>query len=166
MSLMHAILGFLSYQPQTGYDLKTEHFDASVAHFCPADQAQIYRTLEKLTEQGLVESHVEIQEERPNRKVYQLTEAGRAELAQWLRTFQPIPAYREPFLVQLFFANILPNEMILRLLQAQFEARESLLKRYQQIAIPRPDEMPDVKSKRQVSLSQITLDLGIRVEHQ
>ena len=166
MSLMHAILGFLSDQPQTGYDLKTERFDESVAHFWPADQAQIYRTLEKLAEQGLVESHVEIQEGRPNRKVYQITEAGRAELAQWLRTYQPIPAYREPFLIQLFFADILPNETILRLLQAQFEAHESLLKRYQQIAIPRPDEMPDVKAQRQVSLQQITLDIGIRVEQQ
>ncbi len=54
MSLMHAILGFLSYKPRTGYDLKTACFDESVAHFWPADQAQIYRTLDKLTEQGLV----------------------------------------------------------------------------------------------------------------
>src|SRR5258707_14862615 len=113
MSLMHAILGFLSYKPQTGYDLKTEAFDDSVAHFWPADQAQIYRTLDKLTEQGLVESRIEIQQERPNRKVYQITEAGRAELEAWLQTFQPVPPHRDPFLVQLFFADELPNDAIL-----------------------------------------------------
>ena len=47
MSLKHAILGFLNYQPQTGYELK-EVFDDSVQHFWLADQSQIYRTLNDL----------------------------------------------------------------------------------------------------------------------
>ena len=51
MSLDHAILGFLNYHPYTGYDLK-KIFDSSVQHFWPADQSQIYRTLNRLTEQG------------------------------------------------------------------------------------------------------------------
>ena len=36
MSLKHAILGFLSLQPMTGYDLK-KAFDQSVRHFWPAN---------------------------------------------------------------------------------------------------------------------------------
>ena len=44
MSLKHAVLGFLSIAPMTGYDLR-KHMEESVAHFWPADQAQIYRTL-------------------------------------------------------------------------------------------------------------------------
>ena len=52
MSLEYAILGFLNYQPFSGYDLK-KLFDTSVRHFWPADQSQIYRTLARLTEQGL-----------------------------------------------------------------------------------------------------------------
>jgi DNA-binding PadR family transcriptional regulator len=164
MSLTHAILGFLEHQPQTGYDLKTEQFDDSVAHFWPADQAQIYRTLDKLTGQGLVEAHVEIQQDRPNRKIYHITEAGRAELESWLHTFQPVPVHREPFLIQLFFAQELPNETILRLLQQQVEAHEAKLEQYRQIDIPRPDDVRSVKGKRTVGLRQLTLDLGIRSE--
>src|SRR5215813_8418841 len=110
MSLMHAILGFLSHKAQTGYDLKTEAFDDSVAYFWPADQAQIYRTLDKLTEQGLVECHIEIQQDRPNRKVYSITESGNNELTRWLNEFQTPPVYREPFLIQLFFADQLSDE--------------------------------------------------------
>ena len=49
MSLEFAILGFLSYHPSTGYDLK-KMFDVSIRHFWPADQSQIYRTLARLTE--------------------------------------------------------------------------------------------------------------------
>src|SRR5258705_13680872 len=54
MSLAHAILGMLQTRPMTGYDLKVECFDNSIAHFWQADQAQIYRTLDKLAEDGLV----------------------------------------------------------------------------------------------------------------
>src|SRR5258707_2127634 len=127
MSLPHAILGFLQMNPLTGYDLKTECFDQSVAFFWPADQAQVYRTLDKLAEQGFVESHIEIQEERPNRKVYQITENGRGELARWLRSAVPLPTYREPFLVQLFFAGQLGNTEVIEVLEAQVSAHRERL---------------------------------------
>mgnify|MGYP003565227123 CR=1 FL=1 len=52
MSLKYAILGILNAFPMTGYDLKHQAFDATVRHFWPADQSQIYRTLNRLTERG------------------------------------------------------------------------------------------------------------------
>jgi DNA-binding PadR family transcriptional regulator len=164
MSLMHAILGFLSYAPRTGYELKTECFDQSVAHFWPADQSQIYRTLDKMTEQGLTESRLEIQEDRPNRKVYHITEAGRTELTHWLQTFHPLPDHREPFLVQLYFAAELPNTKILALIQQQAEAHQQVLDTYEQIEIPSPDSITDVKWKRWLILAGLTLDMGKRLE--
>ena len=54
MSLDFAILGFLSYSPFTGYDLK-KFFDQSVRHFWTADQSQIYRILARLGDEGKVE---------------------------------------------------------------------------------------------------------------
>ncbi|HEY9876051.1 MAG TPA: PadR family transcriptional regulator, partial [Candidatus Obscuribacterales bacterium] len=79
MSLAHAILGLLQQEEMTGYDLKTSCFDGCIAHLWPADQAQIYRTLDKLVEQGWITCTVEIQRDRPNRKVYSVTEAGASE---------------------------------------------------------------------------------------
>ena len=88
MSLDYAILGFLNYAPLSGYDLK-KVFDNSVQHFWPADQSQIYRTLTRLTERGLAEMDVIEQTERPDRKVYHITQAGRDELLQWLAGSTP-----------------------------------------------------------------------------
>lgn len=102
MSLAYVILGFLQKQDMTGYDLKTNCFDQCIAHLWPADQAQIYKTLDRLFEQGWIDCHVEIQRDRPNRKVYSLTELGKAELILWLQCPQPLPIVREPLLVQLF----------------------------------------------------------------
>ncbi|NJL39796.1 MAG: PadR family transcriptional regulator [Leptolyngbyaceae cyanobacterium SM1_4_3] len=127
MSLAHVILGLLQQQERTGYDLKTECFDDCISHLWPADQAQIYRTLDKLESQGWITCTVEIQHERPNRKVYRITEAGEAELTHWLQTHHPLPVLREPLLVQLYFAAQLPDEAIVYLLEQEREARQEKL---------------------------------------
>ncbi len=117
MSLEHAILGFLEVGPKTGYDLK-KRFDRSVAGIWPADQSRIYRTLAQLDEYGLVSHEIIEQTDKPNRKVYHITEEGREELHQWLMTCQP-GASRSPFLVQLFFAGLLSDEEAISLLEAK-----------------------------------------------
>ena len=164
MSLPHAILGFLREQPLTGYDLKTQCFDVSVSNFWPADQAQIYRTLDRLEEQGWATSAVEIQRERPNRKVYSITEAGRAELARWLAAPQPLPVHREPFLVQLYFAAELPDATILALLAGQIAAHEAQLRAYDEVPLPPPDGPDGPDADRALALARLTLELGLRSE--
>ena len=91
MSLEHAILGFLNYQPFSGYDLK-KVFDTTVRHFWPADQSQIYRTLGRLAEQGCVKMEKVEQSNRPDRKVYHLTDAGRQVFTDWVE--QPVSSLR------------------------------------------------------------------------
>src|SRR5512139_1650768 len=102
MSLEFAILGFLNYHPYTGYDLK-KIFDSSIRHFWPADQSQIYRTLAHLTDQGYVEMEKIPQADRPDRKVYHITDGGRAELLRWLSASPPLGEPRSAPLVQVFF---------------------------------------------------------------
>ncbi len=162
MSLHHAILGILSVMPMTGYELKTQAFDQSVAHFWQADQSQIYRTLGKMEEDGWLTYELEVQDGRPNRKVYHLTDAGRAELARWLRTPQPLPVNREAFLIQLFFGASLTNEELLELVAGQRTGHAARLAGYEQIPIP-PLEDPSLDRMR--TLWRLTLDLGIAIEH-
>lgn len=161
MSLAHAILGMLRVGPMTGYDLKTRCFDGSIAHFWPADQAQIYRTLERMSADGWVESTLEIQETRPNRKEYRLTEAGRAELERWLAAPLPLPPYREPFLVQLFFAHTVPAEQLDALLAEQERLHAERLAVYQAVPLPSVEELA---GNREYLAARLTLELGLRVE--
>ncbi|MBF2073498.1 MAG: PadR family transcriptional regulator [Synechococcales cyanobacterium C42_A2020_086] len=134
MSLAYVILGLLEQQPMTGYDLKTSWFDDAIAHLWPADQAQIYRTLDKLEQQGWIACQVEVQPDRPNRKVYSVTEGGRMALQRWLHSFQPLPVIRDPLLVQLHFAANLPNADIVTLLEQQQAARREALAHCQAVA--------------------------------
>ena len=107
MSLEHALLGFLNYHPYTGYDLK-KIFDTSVRHFWPADQSQIYRTLNLLTDEGYVEMEKVPQEDRPDRKVYHITDTGRAQLKKWLSGPPPLSSARSAPLIQVFFPGNYP----------------------------------------------------------
>ncbi len=161
MSLAHAILGLLQQEEMTGYDLKTSCFDQCIAHLWPADQAQIYRTLDKLVEQGWITCTVKIQHDRPNRKVYSVTESGKAELIRWLESHQPLPTVREPLLVQLFFAAQLPNEAIIQLLEQQLAARREKLAECKTIELP---TLGDKSASREQILQRLVLELVIRRE--
>lgn len=126
MSLKHALLGLLSYQPMTGYELK-QFFDSSVQHFWNAELSQIYPTLKALEEGGLVDRHMEVQENRPNRKVYEITTSGRDELARWVRTPQPPADLRDPFMIKVFFGTHVPTEDVLVLMRRQMEEQQMML---------------------------------------
>lgn len=113
MSLQHAILGLLSYQPMTGYDLK-QVFDQSINFFWSAQLSQIYRDLGTLESKSYVTYHIEKQEGRPDRKVYSITEEGKKALQEWLLKFPQslTPSIREDFSLRIFFGSKIPTEEI------------------------------------------------------
>lgn len=161
MSLAHAILGLLQQEERTGYDLKTSCFNQTVAHLWPADQAQIYRTLDKLVEQGWITCTVKIQRDRPNRKVYSVTTSGKAELTRWLQCSQPLPIVRDPLLIQLYFAAQLPNAAIIQLLEQQLIARREKLAECENIELPM---LNDKSATRDQVMQRLVLELAIQRE--
>ena len=162
MSLEHAILGFLNYIPLSGYDLKKAS-DTSVHHFWPADQSQIYRTLARMAERGWVEMEVVPQADRPNRKVYQVTETGQEELRRWLTTPLPPGEPRIPWLIQVFFAGQLEDAEILPLFEREAAQIRARLARYAQIPQESAGYVEEVGSPRETFFWMLTLDYGITV---
>ncbi|MEV5387625.1 PadR family transcriptional regulator [Streptomyces sp. NPDC052721] len=80
MSLKYAVLAALLEGEASGYEL-SKAFDVSFANFWPATPQQLYRELERLAGDGLVQARTVQQERRPNKRMFTLTEAGRAELS-------------------------------------------------------------------------------------
>ncbi len=133
MSLKHALLGFLSFGPATGYELK-HVFENSIQHFWSADLSQIYRTLEGLKEEGLVTMRIEQQETKPPKHIYSLTKIGRAELIRWLTDpTVELPTTRNPFLFKIFFGALMPKETILEHLRLFNEALQQRIAVYKRI---------------------------------
>ncbi len=161
MSLKYAILGFLSFAPLSGYNLK-KAFDKSVRHFWPANQSQIYRTLAQLDEDGLVEKEVIEREERLDMKIYNITEAGRAELHQWLSTPLPERDSREPFLIQIFFGGQLTDDELLALLHQELKVTEERLAVYEAVYQASQNAPGKINDPRTIFLSLLTLEIGCR----
>ena len=154
MSLEHAILGFLSSRARSGYDLKTRCFDNEVKAFWNADQAQIYRTLDRLKAARLVKATRRRQTGKPDRKVYEITTAGRDVFAAWATSAGPLPPVRDAFLLQVYFAGESTDEAILSLLSSRREAHQGRLEelRSRAVALSREHTMaPRVAALRQAA---------------
>src|SRR5262245_21987429 len=122
MSIKHAILGLLAGGPAHSYDLKAA-FESEVAPKSQLNYGQVYTTLDRLAGAGLVRPQVVAQEERPDKKVYALTEAGRKELREWLSTPTPhdLDLRNETFL-KLMLARRLPDADPLEVLAVERRA--------------------------------------------
>lgn len=83
MALPHAILVALAEQSGSGYEL-ARRFDRSIGYFWAATHQQIYRTLRAMEDDGWVHVTPVVQQGRPDKKVYTVSDAGRAELARWI----------------------------------------------------------------------------------
>jgi PadR family transcriptional regulator, regulatory protein AphA len=126
MSIEYAILGLLSSRPLTGYDIK-KMFEGSSVLYWSGNNNQIYTTLVKLHQNELVTREIEIQEDRPPRKIYSITAKGQAELKKWLLSEPEPPQLKNSFLVQLAWADQLsPDELVVLLEKYEAEMQMQL----------------------------------------
>jgi PadR family transcriptional regulator, regulatory protein AphA len=115
-----AILGFVSWKPLTGYELKKMMVD-SVGFYWSGNNNQIYTSLVQLHKDGLVTSEIQPQERYPSRKVYSITEKGLTELRRWVLSSPELPQLKKSFLVHLAWAD-----------QLETSELDSLLAKYEQ----------------------------------
>lgn len=128
--LKYILLGFLNYRPHNGYDLK-QVMEMSTRNFWHADLSQIYKTLKSLEKQGKIISSIEEQQDRPDRRVYTITETGRTELLSWLASpMTEISPMKEILLLKVFFASKIDPTNILMQLHLQRELHRENLERY------------------------------------
>jgi DNA-binding PadR family transcriptional regulator len=66
-----------------GYELKAA-YEEELVPLTQLNYGQVYATLERLASDGLVEHETVSQSERPDKKVYVLTEKGRRQLLEWV----------------------------------------------------------------------------------
>lgn len=160
MSLPHLILGLLSEQPMSGYDLN-KVFQNTVQHFWATEQSQIYRALHRMTDDGWVRVEEIIQKDNPNKKVYHVTEQGHAELLRWVKT--PLGEYRphEAWVGQLFFNHILPREQVITLFEARLTSLTTFLNTLEAIRAS-VDSLPEIDHRSEMYLRRmLNLDYGI-----
>ncbi len=136
---------------QTGYDIK-QLVDKSTRHFWAASYGQIYPELRRLEEQGLVRGQSEPTGGRA-RTVYSLTAAGESALADWLQTDDDVPfEVRAEGMLKLFFSDVAPPELRIRVLRAMRDTHRRTLAQLQAL---------EAGSSQMPTGPHLTLELGI-----
>lgn len=104
-------LGALCLGDATGYDIK-KLFEAAFNHFHHASFGSIYPALKQLENEGFVTRSVEAGSRHPTRNLFSATEAGHSHFKQALAETEPNEDLRSEFLVLLFFAHLLPTDVL------------------------------------------------------
>lgn len=102
--MAHVILGLLLIAPQSLYDL-IKSFEAGVSLFYSASSGSIKRALDGLLADGSIE--VASTDGARGRKVYRVTDAGRAAFRTWM-TGEPAGDVETAALSRLYFLGLLP----------------------------------------------------------
>jgi PadR family transcriptional regulator AphA len=121
--LKFALMGFLDIYPMSGYDL-VKAFDYAALHYWHATHTQIYNTLKQMEKDGWIKGEVMYQLDNPNKRVFSVTEKGKAEFLKWLREEPEVPGLKHAFLIKFTYSQDLSNEELL----GQLGAYEKKLK--------------------------------------
>ncbi|MEU9316719.1 PadR family transcriptional regulator [Streptomyces sp. NPDC048295] len=123
MALRHAALAALLEGELSGYQL-AKAFDLGVANFWHAQPQQLYAELKRLEEDGLVEGREIVQESRPNKRLFRVTDAGLAELESFTAAVAKPSFIRDDLLVKVQAADHVDTRaLIARLTERAAAAR-------------------------------------------
>lgn len=104
-----AILGMLSFGPQSGYEI-SQRIQNSTAFFWAESDGQLYPILRKLTQERLLKVHEVSVEGKRRKKNYEITEEGEVALIDWLHQAPTTFNTRNEFLLQLFYGHNISAE--------------------------------------------------------
>ncbi len=129
-----AVLGLLAWSGESsGYELHKRAARSVGLIWAPA-RSQLYAVLKRLAAAGLVRGRHVAQTDRPDKRLFSLTEAGMATLRDWLDRVEPIePEDRDGVLLKLFFGAFGDPEAGRRQLLDYRERVEQRLATYREI---------------------------------
>jgi DNA-binding PadR family transcriptional regulator len=131
-TLGRAILGLLSREALSGYDL-TRRMRERVGFFWSARHSQIYPELARLEGQGMVTHRVVEQSDRPDKKVYEITEAGVEALKEWVTSpFEP-KGTRDEMVLRAYSIWLADPEKAVALFREQERKHKEQLQKYEEI---------------------------------
>jgi DNA-binding PadR family transcriptional regulator len=164
-ALGYALLALLARAPLTGYDL-AQRMRRSTDFFWTARHSQIYPELARMEAAGLVTHEVVRQTERPDKKIFTMTEAGYAALRAWLvQPVRPAPE-RDEMMLKTFCAWLIEPEEAIALFRAQEAEHLARLAAYEAM-LADLEQQPDVRERRVRTTafsSYATLRRGIQYE--
>lgn len=123
------ILGILRNKPRTGYEIN-DILQNQISYFYDGTYGMIYPTLKKLEKEGKVKRETVIQEDKPNKNIFSITDKGREELRKYLESDKVEEVFKSDFLMKLFFGDdYLSKQKVIELIKSEIKVKEDQIKR-------------------------------------
>ncbi len=104
--MRYLLLALLVNGPAHGYDVKRAYDLRFAAIWGALNIGQVYTTMARHERDGLVVHTTVAQDDRPDKKVYEITDAGRAALRAWLAKSEDPPALKSDLVLKLVAARL------------------------------------------------------------
>lgn len=142
------ILGLLYKKERTGYELN-EVFKDIFSHFYDASFGMIYPTLRRLAKNGLVSKKMVVQSGRPNKNVYEITEAGKKIFEESLTSTMIPDTRHSDFLMRLYFGEYETPAELTNIIQEQIHWLTDQIEKLQ----TRLADWPNITKTQKLSFS-------------
>ncbi|MEM9330943.1 MAG: PadR family transcriptional regulator [Pseudomonadota bacterium] len=128
MNTQSLILGILNFGDATGYEIKKQSSEGAFSFFVDISYGTIYPTLSRLEAEGLVAGRSETQSGKPDKKIYSITDRGRAEFIRLLNVVPQTDKFKSEFLLITMCAGLCSREVIETAIDKQIKDTEDVLK--------------------------------------
>jgi PadR family transcriptional regulator AphA len=158
MSLKHAVLALLQKEEGSGYDL-SKRFKGGMSYFWSASHQQIYQQLKKMLAEQLIDVRAESQDGKPDKKIYQITEAGTQTLIDWIEQASQVSRVNDAFLVKLYAGEVVDNSVLVNKIKEHISHHRKLLTAFE--LLEQEYASMGSEQRRQLMLPFMTLRKGI-----
>lgn len=140
MNSQDVILGLLMHHSLSGYDMKHK-METILAYFNNASFGTIYPMLGKMEKEGLITKESVIQEGRPNKNLYSITEEGRSQFKKYM--YSPIEdnEFKSDAMTRLFFGEFVEVDIMVGVLEEYLKRTRVNLEQLRKLYVDCQHEM-------------------------
>lgn len=142
-------LGVLALGDASGYEIRKQFEEGPFAHFHDTSFGSIYPALTKLTADGFVTCTNVAQDGKPDKKVYAITDTGRAAFRKALHKSPTADRIRSESIYMFFFADLLDSTHLDEIYDTYLAYYRGQVARLEAIegALNDPDHADEILSK-------------------
>ncbi|OCT14979.1 hypothetical protein A8709_12680 [Paenibacillus pectinilyticus] len=140
MTSQDVILGLLMHHSLSGYDMKHK-METILSYFNNASFGTIYPTLSKMEKEELITKQSVIQEGRPNKNVYSITEKGREQFKTYMYSPVEDNEFKSDAMTRLFFGEFVEKDVIVGVLEEYLQRTKGHMERLSKLYVECQPEM-------------------------
>ncbi|MFT8317612.1 MAG: PadR family transcriptional regulator [Sporolactobacillus sp.] len=155
------ILGVIREKSRTGYEI-VEVFKTIFSHFFDGSYGSVYPVLHKLEKEGKITKETIVQEGKPNKNVYSITEMGREHFKNYLESDLQAEVTKSDFLMRLYFGEFLSQAALHEWIEEELSQKKRLLNQLEENYAHWMDNMsPSQKLCYEIGIARYQSELKI-----